>query len=206
MWITLQTEGCKDKQVKPCWPQIHLTETIDFIPFAAKKGKIVHSSLQLTNTRADGLCTCTLHLHINTLCAFRVRQTSLLVVAVIKAGRQILNRLRFLYSISAQTLSPGLIHSSTTVCRSIQRTIRKERRGKRARENGREKERGLRVKPSPETPLQHSHRERKRKSEVKQEKKWQEAGLPWTKYKAVASERSHYSAVSVCVCAHACNV
>lgn len=92
-----------------------------------------------------------------------------LVVAVIKAGRRIPN----LYSIYVQSLSRGQIHSSTTVCSSIQGTIRKEKTWKGEREKEKKKERGLRVKPSPETPLQHSHRERKRKSEVKQKKKWQ---------------------------------
>lgn len=114
-------------------------------------------------------CAYHLQLHANASFAQRVMQTSLLVAVVIKPGRPILNPPPFHYSTSVQSVPSTKFNNSLPLYLKGD----KERKTWRGREKESEKEWSLRVKPSPETPLQHRHKGRKRKSEVKQEKKWQ---------------------------------
>lgn len=114
------------------------------------------------STNERGSFTYNSHLHANASSVHRERQTSLLVVKAIKAGMPVLN---LPFSILSRVQS--LFNNSLPFYSDDD----KERKTWKGRVKERKKERGLRVKPSPETPLQHSHRERKRKREVKQEKK-----------------------------------
>lgn len=97
----------------------------------------------------------------------------------------------FLYSISAQSLS--LRPSLTTVCRSIQRTIRKERRGRGERKREKKKKNeGSELSPPPRL-LFNTATERGRERARLSKRKSDRGCSPLTKYKAVASEQSVFS-------------
>ncbi len=152
----------------------------------AAKGKIL-------KIKAGGSCTYTLHPHVS-------KADQPVNGGGAKSRRTDTEPPSFLYSMSAQSRPPGL--SLTTVCRSIRRTIRKERRGRGGRNKGKKNE-GSELSP----PLRllfntatERGRERARLSKRKSDRGWS----PLTKYKAVASEQSQYSAVCVCVCVCVC--
>lgn len=115
-----------------------------------------------------GLCTYILHLHVN---ASQIAADQPVSGGSDKSKKADIEPPPFLYSISAWSLSPGL--SLTTVCRSIQGTIRKERCGREERKKGKKKKKNEGSELSPPLRLLfNTATERGReRSEVKQEKK-----------------------------------
>lgn len=133
--------------------------TIDFMPFAESiTVMLAHTSpQQKAAARANTL-------RVKVACAHRASRP-------VKESRWAdaePSSISLFFPCAVQSPVPSL----TRVCRSFWETMRKERGEGGGREREKEKEWGLRAKPSPETPLHCRHRE-SRKSEVKEQKKWQ---------------------------------
>lgn len=90
----------------------------------------------------------------------------------------------------------GLLSLNKSVCRSIQRELRKERSGKRERRKEKKSERS--VLSPPLRLLSNTATDRGRERVRLSKRKSDIGGSPLTKYKAVASQQSQYSAQCVC--------